>query len=90
MPFKTRNRKISAYKRRFQFLESGAVGYLGLEDKTAAPQGPTKSKAGPRQIETSYEYVARDLTKIAIVASAIILIQVALKLARNANLWPSF
>ena len=89
MPFKTRRRKIGASERRFSILQNGAFTYRAdAETKKSDKIGLVKSEKG--SIE-NYDYVLKDLSKIALGAIVIIVIQVTLKVfSGNLNTFPLF
>jgi len=82
MPFKTKREKIAAAARRFTFVDTQVVDYLGKEAKVEAENKVQVAKTGSgtdrRTIESNYGYVKRDLVKIIFLTNIIIFAQIIL------------
>lgn len=89
MPFKTKKRKVSASERRFTILQNGAFTY-GTETAPKKSREFSPVKSEKKSIE-NYNYVLRDLSKIAVSAGVIIAIQITMRaFSGNLTKFPLF
>ena len=83
MPFKTRKQKLSAVQRRYTLAQDILVNYKSNQKNNDIQKGSeleTKSPVNVKVIEENYGYVKLDLLKTAVLAGAIIAVQLFLLL----------
>lgn len=80
MPFKTKRHKIRAENRRYTLLDSGTFNYYDVTQEVKKGEKVSEN-INQRKIETNYNYVRRDLLKIMLITSLVVVIQIILKIS---------